>query len=102
MRRKNITRSACTPVVALILIFSVSGCRSKTPRNEKRQPAASVPTPGLPESATLSGYDQFHRKYPSATVLRPVDVHTLSESQIKFGIAPRRDPSVEYQPGVIL
>src|ERR1700761_2911562 len=102
MRRKNINKSAYAPVVALALIFSVSGCRSKSPKSETHQPAASAPTPELPDTATLSGYEQFHRKHPSATVLHPVDVHTLTESQIKFGIAPRRDPSVEYQPGVIL
>ena len=35
-------------------------------------------------------------------MIHPLDPHTLSESQIKFGIAPRRDPSVEYQPNIIL
>ena len=40
--------------------------------------------------------------HTSATVVHTVDPHSLTESQLKFGIAPRRDPSVDYQPGIIL
>ena len=42
------------------------------------------------------------RNHPNATILKPVDLNTLTDSQRKFGIAPQRDPSVEYQPGIIL
>ncbi len=36
------------------------------------------------------------------TVLHPVDVKTLTESQRKFGIAPKRSAQVEYQPDVLI
>lgn len=31
-----------------------------------------------------------------------MDPHTLSESQIKFGVAPKRDPKVDYQPDIVM
>jgi hypothetical protein len=40
--------------------------------------------------------------HPGATITRPIDPHTLTPSQVKFGISPKRDPSVEYQPDVIV
>ncbi len=49
------------------------------------------------------GEDPFSLKsHPDATVLQPLDPSTLSESERKFGRAPHRDPSVEYQPDIIL
>ncbi|HEY2779323.1 MAG TPA: hypothetical protein VGI90_01000 [Steroidobacteraceae bacterium] len=42
------------------------------------------------------------RLHPGATITAPIDPHTLTPTQVKFGIAPKRDPSVEYQPNVIV
>lgn len=42
------------------------------------------------------------RAHPNATIIHPADVKTLTESERKFGIAPRRGPGVEYQPDTIL
>jgi hypothetical protein len=39
---------------------------------------------------------------PGTTVLKPIDPHSLSESELKYGIAPRRSSTVEYQPDVIV
>lgn len=39
---------------------------------------------------------------PGTTVLTAIDPHTMSPSEVKFGVAPKRSPDVEYQPGVIL
>jgi hypothetical protein len=42
------------------------------------------------------------KNHPGATILHPIDIRTLSDSQRRFGIAPQRDPTVEYQPDIIL
>ena len=42
------------------------------------------------------------RAHPNATILHPVDLKTLTESERKFGIAPKRAPKIEYQPDIIL
>jgi hypothetical protein len=69
------------------------------PGNDRPQ----IPTSAAAGRATDDNADIFDTKlHPGATVVHPVDPHTLSESQIKFGIAPKRDPSVEYQPDIIL
>ena len=47
--------------------------------------------------------DMFDLKaHPNATILHPIDPKTLTESERRFGIAPKRDPKVEYQPNIIL
>ena len=59
---------------------------------------APAPTASLPAAA-----DYFDlRSHPDAIVLKPIDPATLTESERKFGIAPKRDPRVEYQPDIIL
>ena len=42
------------------------------------------------------------RAHPNATILHPIDLKTLTESERKFGIAPKHGPKVEYQPDIIL
>ena len=42
------------------------------------------------------------KSHPNATIAHTIDPHSMTESQIKFGISPKRDPAVEYQPDVIL
>lgn len=39
---------------------------------------------------------------PGATALKPIDLHSLSDTEVKFGIAPKRSSAVEYQPDVIV
>ena len=39
---------------------------------------------------------------PGATALQPVDLRSLSDTQLKYGIAPKRSSVVEYQPDVIV
>ena len=85
------------PLKVLIACLLLAGCRSATsPGNERTQEATG--SPASRPSANM--YDV--KAHPGATVIHPVDPHTLTDSQIKFGIAPKRDPSVEYQPDIIL
>lgn len=87
-------------ILALALCFAAGGCRNSESHEreaQKESPRAAATT-SLP-----SGMDMFDlRAHPNATVLHPIDLKTLTESERKFGIAPKRGPGVEYQPNIIL
>ena len=92
-------RLALLGILILTLAFTAS-CKKKDPHpqlasgNESRQEAAG--TSYLPQ-------DVFGPEaVPGATVLKPVDLRSLSESEMKYGIAPQRSTAVEYQPDVII
>ena len=102
---RALTRSlqAARPLLlfALVLCFAASGCR----HSESHEREAQKQSPGAPSSSTSlpAGMDMFDLKaHPNATILHPVDLKTLTESERKFGIAPKRGPKVEYQPNIIL
>lgn len=92
-------RFALLCILILTLVFAAS-CKKKGPHpesasgNESRQPASG--TSYLPQD--IFGPEAV----PGATVLKPVDLHSLSESETKFGVAPQRSSAVEYQPDVII
>ena len=65
-----------------------------------RKPAGES-SAALPAGTSVSDIFDL-RNHPNATILKPVDLNTLTDSQRKFGIAPQHDPSVEYQPDIIL
>jgi hypothetical protein len=85
---------------ALVLCFAASGCR----HSESDQREAQKSSPGAPATASQpAGMDMFDlRAHPNATILHPIDLKTLTDSERKFGIAPQRGPKVEYQPDIIL
>ena len=110
-----VARAAC---IALSACLSLSGChRASTP-----PPTSSTPDTGkattqhpaerpeggtTPDSPATAGDQPLPGVFgmindPDTTVLRPVDVKSLTESQRKFGIAPKRSAQVEYQPGVLI
>ena len=99
-RNHRRTRFARPMLKALVICFVIAGCKhAASPGSERPQ----GPTKSAAQPANDSNIDIFDPKlHPGATVVHPVDPHTLTESQIKFGVAPRRDPSVEYQPDIIL
>lgn len=82
----------------LTVLLLLAACRhASSPSDQEPQQAASS-KPVLDNVP-----DIFDPKlHPGATVVHPLDPHALTESQVKFGVAPRRDPSVEYQPDIIL
>jgi hypothetical protein len=85
---------------AMVVCLIVAGCKhaSSPGENHPQSSVSPAASPSIGDNA-----DIFDMKlHPDATVIHPLDPHTLSESQIKFGIAPKRDPSVEYQPDIIL
>jgi len=87
-------------IKALVVCFVMAGCKhAATPGNDHPQSS----TNSVARPSTTGNIDMFDLKmHPDATIIHPIDPHTLSESQVKFGIAPKRDPSVEYQPDIIL
>jgi hypothetical protein len=88
-------------LTALVLCFAASGCRHSESHGREEQKGS----PGAPSSSASlpAGMDMFDlRAHPNATILHPIDLNTLTDSERKFGIAPKRGPQVEYQPDIIL
>jgi hypothetical protein len=97
-----VTRSTLTLAsIVMILCFGSTGCRHSKTASDKtadQNSSSAVARGGL-----TSGVDMFDlRAHPDATIVHPVDLKTLTESERKFGIAPKRGPEIEYQPDIIL
>ena len=87
-------------LIALVFCFAAGGCRDSKSHEGQVQKGS---TGAAATESRPSGMDMFDlRAHPNATILHPIDLNTLTESERKFGIAPRRGPSVEYQPDIIL
>ena len=102
------SRRAVTALFLSCAVLVVAGCGGKPPPPGPATPAASVvpaPPAGQPAQPGPGGItiDLFELKaHPDAVVLHARNPATLTESERKFGVAPRRDPAVEYQPDIIL
>ena len=93
-------RAALTAFVVLIVAASLRRLALPPPQRPSPAPPAGELAQASPGTITS---DLFELKaHPDAMVLHARDPATLTESERKFGVAPRRDPAVEYQPGVIL
>lgn len=97
-------------VHALLLscaVLVVAAC-GKPPAPRPARPAAPVASappveqPAQPGPGAISSDLLELKAHPDAMVLHARDPATLTESERKFGVAPRRDPAVEYQPDIIL
>jgi hypothetical protein len=94
-------RCALSTIVIFTLAFAVA-CKKKDPPKQPT-PAIASHSGSVDTSYLPPGMDMFDlRAHPNATILHPIDLNTLTESERKFGIAPQRGPKVEYQPGIIL
>jgi hypothetical protein len=93
---------------ALIAISCfVAGCKktekpsSEIPKAAHQEPAPPMASrevePARPNEAPKSIFN-----LDNATVLKPVDVHSLTPTQIKFGVAPPRSKDIEYADNVII
>jgi hypothetical protein len=95
--RSNVSRAL---LKLLVICFVVAGCKHSSSPNGERPDAT---TNSAAKSSNDDNIDIFDPKlHPDATVIHAIDPHSLTESQVKFGVAPKRDPSVEYQPDIIL
>jgi len=99
-------------VKVLMICFVIAGCKhAASPGDERRassagsagQTTAGSPSNADPHASKAAIDEMFDLKsHPNATIAHTIDPHSMTESQIKFGISPKRDPAVEYQPDVIL
>jgi hypothetical protein len=103
------SKRACIPrirmrraMLCIILICMLAGgCRKSS------APApGSGPTPqsAADKSSSSSVADELFdfQRHPRKSMIKPLDVSTLSETEKRYGRAPQLDPNVEYQPGIIL
>ena len=86
---------AITP--ALLVALMVGGCKS-------RHPAGSTPTTGSPPSSAPAPDTTLT---PSGPVTygpgpRPIDPHTLSDAELRYGVSPTKSDAVTYQDNVVL
>ncbi|HEX6808627.1 MAG TPA: hypothetical protein VF118_11605 [Gemmatimonadaceae bacterium] len=105
------TTALCRRAIAIAMLGAVvapSACKkrpSTPPPSQAQQPAAAPPAAGSsrqtsgPEAPAWLDHPQAS---PGTTVLTAIDPKTLTKSEIQFGVAPKRSPDVEYQPGVIV
>ena len=106
MRISTIGRASLTAALIAISCF-VGGCK-KTEKPSSEAPIAAhqeqAPPinskdaePSRPNEAPKSIFN-----LDNSTVLKPVDVHSLTPTQIKFGVAPQRAKDIEYADNVII
>jgi hypothetical protein len=106
----NYNRTIPIFTLAVVLGAVLASCAKQPSSAPSSTPAAATPAAAASADAQLGAAfnagklpDMFDlRLHPGAIIAQPIDPHTLTPSQVKFGIAPKRDPSVEYQPDVIV
>ena len=117
--------SSHLPSRALILILLLAlpaGCKKKAVNEAAQQPPAppAAPPPSAPAAPpaappaltqgagapdTTDGAPSWlaHPTVsPGTTVLTALDPHTMSPTEVQFGVAPKLSKDVEYQPNVIV
>jgi hypothetical protein len=103
MKEFETSRTVRTLIGFLAVTLIMTGCakHSVTPAASSVNPPASKASRS--ETSETAGDRFFDRaQNPGAAVGTPLDPHSLSPSQLQYGIAPQRDPRVTYAPDVIL
>jgi hypothetical protein len=92
-------RCALSTIVIFTLAFAVA-CKKKDP---PKQPTLAIGSHSGPVDTSYLPQNIFGPDaVPGATVLQPIDLRSLSDTEMKYGIAPKRSSAVEYQPDVIV
>jgi hypothetical protein len=105
MRDFTRVHAGCALAGVLVTVFLATAC-GKHP--SVPGPAPPPATPQQPETAQSSASDAAAgrlfdpKQNPDAAVGVPLDPHTLTPTQLQYGIAPKRDPHVTYADDVIL
>lgn len=109
-----LTHQRRTAVLLLLIAGCLIGACGKQSDRRAAPPIAPAPTQatqhvqknqlGPNEDTEDPAAQRFFdpRKNPDAAVGAPLDPHTLTTTQLQYGIAPKRDPHVTYAPDVIL
>jgi hypothetical protein len=87
---------AGTLAVTLALTLACSSKDSSPQKSVTQAQSTAADTSNLPQD--IFGTNAV----PGATALKPIDIRSLSETEVKYGIAPKRSGEVEYQPDVIV
>src|SRR5579872_7009074 len=106
-----VTTVSCRRAIAVAILgaaLAPTACKKSQPtppRSQAQRPPAPQSTTGSTQQT--SGPDapawlDHPLASPGTTVLTAIDPKTLTKSEVQFGVAPKRSPNVEYQPGVIL
>src|SRR5690348_5028763 len=106
-----VTTVSCRRAIAVAILgaaLAPAACKKRQPTpppSQSQQPAAPQSTTGSTQQT--SGPDapawlDHPQASPGTTVLTAIDPKTLTKSEVQFGVAPKRSPDVEYQPGVIV
>jgi hypothetical protein len=82
----------CLVPILLVMLFGSACRKSDTPESVSPSGSARAPSFGT----------GFWQSSAPVQVGHPVKLSDLSESEIRFGIAPRRGPGVTYQDNIIL
>ena len=105
------------PLLALVIVLLVAlpaGCKKKSSNESPQQQAAVPPAPASQAPAPVSSFGSQDTTdgapswlanptiSPGTTVMTAVDPHTLSPTEVQFGIAPKLSKDVDYQPNVIV
>jgi hypothetical protein len=87
--------------LAIFTLAFATACKKK--EQTPSQPRSASESLSGPVSTSYLPQDVFGPEaVPGATVLQPVDLKSLSDTEMKYGIAPKRSSAVEYQPDVIV
>jgi hypothetical protein len=86
-------------VPMLLVVLTVGGCKS-------RRPAVNTPTGG-PPSTPAADTTGATASAPSGPVSygpgpRPVDPHSLSDAELRYGVSPTKGDAVTYQDNVVI
>jgi hypothetical protein len=89
--------------LSTFVIFTLALAVACKKHDAASQPARASASHGGPVDASYLPQDIFGpNAVPGATVLQPIDLRSLSDTEMKYGIAPKRSSAVEYQPDVIV
>ena len=81
-------------VILLVTLGVASGCKKKEAEEPGASPSRSTAAPSFGAG--------FWRSNAPIQVGHPIRLKDLSESEVRFGIAPKRGPGVTYQDNIIL
>jgi len=82
----------CLVPIVLVVVFDGACRKSNTPESVSPSRTTSAPSFGA----------GFMQSNAPVLVGHPIKLSDLSESEIRFGIAPKRGPGVTYQDNIIL
>jgi hypothetical protein len=84
----------------VLICLLAGGCR----KSDAPEPGPSPSQQSADQGSKPAVADELFdfKRHPRKSMIKPLEVSTLSETEKKYGRAPQLDASVEYQPSIIL